>query len=314
MNNFDFENLAFEGGGVKGLAYVGCLKALNDIDKLKNVKRVVSTSVGSIFALLTVLKCDNDEIDKYVNEFWLEITGLNDNIITEIENLVEHIGLHDNINIYNVVNKLLFQKFKKENMTMVELYEKTDVELTVVGTCLSTRETIYFNYKTYPNMEVSKAIQISTSIPLFYVVTKWDNQVWCDGGVSDCFPIDYFDSNDGTFNKNTLGFYLEYDDGKKDIYKISNILNLLENIEYTELDSNVSKSIANTKNRFIVDINTGKISSLDYKLTDKQKKFLIDNGYNSTREFFSYDKVKLNNKDKSDSSFYWKVLGYFKFW
>ena len=164
-------------------------------------------------------------------------------------------------------------------------------------------------------MEVSKAIQISTSIPLFYVVTNWDKLTWCDGGVTDCFPIDYFDSKDGTFNKNTLGFYLNYDDRKKQMYKISNIIKLLENIEFTQLDNNVNQNIKNTKNRFIVDINTGKISSIDYNLTEKQKKFLIDNGYNSTIDFFSYsdDLMSCNTSNSENSNSYWNVLNYFKF-
>ncbi len=53
---YPFTNLIFEGGGVKGIAYVGALTVLEDKDVLQKVKRLGGTSAGAINATLLALK------------------------------------------------------------------------------------------------------------------------------------------------------------------------------------------------------------------------------------------------------------------
>ncbi len=47
---YEFENLVFEGGGVKGLAFCGALEVLEEKDVMKNIKRLVGSSAGAITA------------------------------------------------------------------------------------------------------------------------------------------------------------------------------------------------------------------------------------------------------------------------
>lgn len=49
---YHFNNLVFEGGGVKGIAYVGALEVLQEEGILQNVKRVAGTSAGAMMAVL----------------------------------------------------------------------------------------------------------------------------------------------------------------------------------------------------------------------------------------------------------------------
>ena len=53
---FPYENLAFEGGGAKGYAYIGAVRVLEEegIYPL-NVRRVTGTSIGSMFAMFAAL-------------------------------------------------------------------------------------------------------------------------------------------------------------------------------------------------------------------------------------------------------------------
>lgn len=66
--NYPFRNLVFEGGGVKGIAYVGAMKVLEKEGILKNIKRVGGTSAGSINAVLLAAGFSNQEILKIMNE------------------------------------------------------------------------------------------------------------------------------------------------------------------------------------------------------------------------------------------------------
>ena len=52
---YHFTNLVFEGGGVKGIAYIGAMQVLQEKGVLKNIKRVGGTSAGAINATLFAL-------------------------------------------------------------------------------------------------------------------------------------------------------------------------------------------------------------------------------------------------------------------
>ena len=47
-SKYHFRNLVFEGGGVKGIAYVGALEVLDQEGILKDIKRVAGTSAGAM--------------------------------------------------------------------------------------------------------------------------------------------------------------------------------------------------------------------------------------------------------------------------
>ena len=49
---YRFRNLVFEGGGVKGVAYVGALNELHKRGILDSIERVGGTSAGAINAVL----------------------------------------------------------------------------------------------------------------------------------------------------------------------------------------------------------------------------------------------------------------------
>jgi NTE family protein len=64
MPRYPFRNLIFEGGGVKGIAYVGAVRVLEQKGITQNIQRVAGTSVGAINALLFGLNYTNDDVQK----------------------------------------------------------------------------------------------------------------------------------------------------------------------------------------------------------------------------------------------------------
>ena len=59
--DYSFKNLVFEGGGVKGIAYVGALQELKNRGILQKIKRVGGTSAGAINAVLLSIGCSLEE-------------------------------------------------------------------------------------------------------------------------------------------------------------------------------------------------------------------------------------------------------------
>ena len=64
--NYPFRNLVFEGGGVKGIAYVGAMEVLKKEGILGKIDRVGGTSAGSINAVLFAAGYSNAETLKVV--------------------------------------------------------------------------------------------------------------------------------------------------------------------------------------------------------------------------------------------------------
>ena len=58
---YPFRNLIFEGGGVKGIAYIGAMQVLQTRGILGSITRVGGTSAGAINALLFALNYSIDE-------------------------------------------------------------------------------------------------------------------------------------------------------------------------------------------------------------------------------------------------------------
>ena len=65
-----FIDCAFEGGGIKGLAYVGALEYFESNGF--QIHRAVGTSVGAIFAALAVARFTSKEIKKIIDELSVE--------------------------------------------------------------------------------------------------------------------------------------------------------------------------------------------------------------------------------------------------
>ncbi len=66
--SFPFRNLVFEGGGVKGIAYVGALQVLEATGVLGEIERVGATSAGAINAVLLALNYSLDETRRGLEE------------------------------------------------------------------------------------------------------------------------------------------------------------------------------------------------------------------------------------------------------
>ncbi len=129
------ENLVFEGGGAKGVVYVGAIQALEDNHVLGEVKRVGGSSAGSITAMLLAVGYTSDEI-KYILTEVLDMKSLMDQRcqwdpkvkgpkgipvgISTIINVFKHKGAFKGDKFREVMKELLADKLKNR----IEAYLK----------------------------------------------------------------------------------------------------------------------------------------------------------------------------------------------
>lgn len=207
---YPFKNLVFEGGGVKGIAYVGALQVLAQEDALDQITRVGGASAGAIMALLVGLNYSIAEIETILrgldfNNFLDDDFG----IIRDTERLIGEYGWYKGDFFRNWIGELIKRKTGSSEATFNDLKSAgTFRDLYFVGTNLSTEFGEVFSHEHTPRDCVADAVRITMSIPLFFAaVRSIRGDVYVNGGLLDNYPIKLFDREkylaDPSFGKRT---------------------------------------------------------------------------------------------------------------
>jgi predicted acylesterase/phospholipase RssA len=111
------ENLVFEGGGVKGLAYVGCITVLERLGILQNIKRVAGSSAGSIQAAFLACGSDSTFLKKKIwsKNFSDFLDG--GSVVHEAMRFFSSHGIHKGAELERWIEECLFELTGEPNIT-----------------------------------------------------------------------------------------------------------------------------------------------------------------------------------------------------
>ncbi len=192
---YHFKNLVFEGGGVKGIAYVGAMQMLKDEGILESIERVGGTSAGAINATLFALGFSVDEQRRILNR--LNFNNFMDDswgVIRDTERLINRFGWYKGDFFYDWISKHIKKKLGDPNATFTHLKAAKRPALYVYGTNLSTHFGEIFSIEHTPHVRIADAVRISMSIPLFFAAVRNPrDDVYVDGGVLNNYPVKLFD-------------------------------------------------------------------------------------------------------------------------
>jgi len=299
------ESLVFSGGGIKGLAYVGAIKALEEKQLFQNVKRFAGASAGAITAALLAIGMGADELDEQMSsvDFSTFLQKSNVNIEALVDSPTEELILKGPEVIFDEVKKRglcdgsvfvqwLTSMFKlkgfDETTTFADLYEKTGNELIIVLCYANCSKTVLACYKNeeMANMPIVTAVRGSMSIPFVFQPLIWNNNTYVDGGTMYNYPIEVFDEE--LPPEKTLGFILSTQssvltpqrrDDNGILSHLACIYDALMNVSY-------EYCFRMENHHRTVFIDPAGIGTLDFKLNEDQKKSLKDNGYKATMDYF----------------------------
>jgi len=268
--NFINKNiLVFSGGGIKGIALIGCLRILEKLEIINNIKIFAGASVGSlIIALYNLGYCAN-ELYKFIKDFNFETTQ---NI--DVMNIFSCFGIDNGKKIELMIEKLIINKKYDKNITLLELYEKTKKELIFSSVCLNTTQVEYISYKNYPDLSLIKAIRMSISIPWYYTPVEINGKLYVDGGCIDNYPIHLFKNE----IQNVIGIYLL--DSYTDIETINNFETFSSQVIkcfMKGMSFNSTKSYEN----YTIFVDLRDINIINYNLSIDKKKELCKIGLQS---------------------------------
>ena len=202
---YHFKNLVFEGGGVKGIAYVGALEILDQEGILKDIERVAGTSAGAMVAVLIGLGYSAEEMKdilwkikfrNFLDKSW--------GLIRNTERLVDDYGWYKGEFFRNLMAEYIQAKTGDGEITFKDI-EKMRIEgkpfrdIYLIGADLSTGYSKVFSASTTPDVKVADAARISMSIPLIFAAVKGlngDDHIYVDGGLLENYAIKVFDRKD----------------------------------------------------------------------------------------------------------------------
>lgn len=204
-----YENLVFEGAGIRGIAYSGVIKQLQQQGVLHHIHKVGGTSAGAITAMMVSLGYTADELYDVVSQ--TKFQQFNDGkyiFFGGFSRLYRNYGWYRANKFNGWLEMLIERKTGNANITFRELSEQGFKELFVTATCLNKQKLLVFSAETYPDMKIKDAVRISMSIPLYFEAVYIDTtgnvhkrpqtgqnlDLVVDGGLIGNFPIFIFDS------------------------------------------------------------------------------------------------------------------------
>jgi NTE family protein len=214
MSNID--TLCFSSGGLYGFLIIGCMKKLieDEYIKLENIKKIVSTSAGSICALFYILGYTNNEILKYIHSVDLE------NIMNEssIDNLLINFGLNDGEYLQNKFSEIINAKLNVTDITFKELYEKTNIEFCILVTNFTKSRQEIFSHIETPELLLITALKITCCIPLIFKPILLNDNYYLDGALISNIGLDICNPD------TTLGFLINNEVENRKLESINDLL------------------------------------------------------------------------------------------
>lgn len=192
-----FENLVFEGGGIKSLGYLGALRELSKTapGTLQACHRFAGTSAGALFATLLASRFTMEELEVASNAVARDFSKLETSqcCLTKLWNAWRHLGMHSTSKLEAMVIKLLAPKFDARTTTLAEHFVLTGCELVIVAANTNRRTAVYFHHKSHPTIRVLDALVASMAVPAFFepraITIEGTRDLFGDGGLADNYPV-----------------------------------------------------------------------------------------------------------------------------
>lgn len=281
------------GGGIRGTAYIGVFRALEQIGV--DIKGLAGASVGAIFATFYAIGYTTDEIE----ELFLEVKYENFRDINLSMNKTFGLWKGDNIEnwIKDTIEKKFYSENYEKNANLPIKFKDIEKDLIIIATDISTGSFKEFSKYATPDESIAKAIRASISLPGIFKPTWFNESCIIDGDIIRGLPFWSFSENLNPKETRILEFRLEGSHSKKDLETtigyINAVINTASNISTDFIMNQYSQ---NDKYDYIK-IDSENTMPIDFSIKNVKKLELAQIGFDATLNYFKSDlrtkKVKL---------------------
>ena len=271
----------FGGGAIRGMSYVGALRALEELGV--NTTTIAGSSVGAIFAGLLSVGYNAEEL----KDIFMQV---NYELFRDI-----HFGFGKDFAISKgeifldwlrelIEKKFYGENFKKDGNPPVT-FGDLDKNLVIITTDLTN-----FRYKEFskwetPDAEIAYAIRISSTMPGLMKPVEDNGDLLVDGDLQKSWPLWRLSKNLCPEDYRVLEFRLEGDY----VGKGQNAINFMNTI-YSCVTSLATDFIIETygdRDKYdYIKLNTGSVVVVDFSLAKDKREELMDIGYQQTMDYF----------------------------
>lgn len=308
-----YVDAVFEGGGVKGTAFLGALRCFDEVGI--RVRKVAGTSAGAITAALVAAEFSIDELERivgeldYVNDLLckktsaLILNGCPANDLNQPQRMIGNLllahvmgqngmGQYSGQPFVHWLARTLGDRLPNFGALIpagaTEWYHER--ALKIIASDISRNEMLLLPndlelFDLNPmDFSVAEAVRLSMSIPFFFEPGQLGDSVIVDGGILSNFPLWIYDAPKHRM-PHCPTFGLQLTDGERSPRTINDPLDLLFGLLETMMVArDLYEQRTNDLGR-VITIETTGITATQFNLTVEEKDFLYFQGYTSTRDF-----------------------------
>ncbi len=285
----------FSGGGVKGIALVGALQAVEK--KGLTFKRTAGTSAGALMASLIIAGYSGDELEKIL---------LDTDLSTLLERnpgfkfpLMRWLMLYWNLGLYSGKDLEMWIGELLKNKGIESFGDLPEGSLKIIVSDITKGRLIVIpddleQYGFVPEQfSIAKAVRMSASLPFFfkpqplYTIDGKKHYI-VDGGILSNFPLWVFQPLEQQKQERpVLGFQLSANFESISEHKISNAVDMYQALFETMKQAHDARYIEGQKAQNIVFIPVNQNVTTDFKLERQGQKKLIMLGKDRTTQFLN---------------------------
>ena len=295
-NNFKYTCL-FGGGAIRGVSYIGAVKALEELGIIPD--RLAGSSVGSIFAALLAFGYNAEELkDIFIKvnfELFKDISiGLGPLFaISKGEVFLEWVR--------ELIEKKYYGENYKKGVNPAVTFKDIKKNLVVITTNLSNFECKEFSKFDTPDYEIASAVRISCCMPGLMKPIEYNKTLLVDGDLQKSWPMWKLSKHLLNDDERILEFRLEGNYESNDISGI-NYANAVYSC-MTAISTSFITNIYGNKDKFdYIVLNTGDIVVVDFNINEAKRNDLINSGYNQTISYFKDFLIEKKSKIRHNYS------------
>ncbi len=289
----------FGGGAIRGMAYIGTIRALEELGIEYDI--IGGSSVGSIIAALVASGYKSYELENLFMK-------VNFDLFKDIHlGIGKPFALSKGEIFLDWLNELLSKKNEKVRNKHIKFVDM-DKKLVIITTNITKFCSQEFSVSETPDFEVAQAIKISSSMPGLMAPYKHNDSYLVDGDLQKASPMWRLSETLNNSDSRILEFRLEGDYSKNEKSPISFINTIYSCV--TDIATDFVTELYGGNDRYdCIRINTGDIFFADFNLDKDERRKLIDLGYNQTMDYF---KKVLPVKKQKLAEIYSQLLSYLK--
>ena len=273
----------FGGGAIRGVSYIGAVKALEEFGIAPTT--LAGSSVGSIIAALLAVGYNSAEL----KEIFLKV---NFDLFRDISLGLGTVFALSKGEVFLdwlrdlIESKFYGEKYKKGANRSVT-FKDIDKNLVIITTNLSNFECKEFSRYETPDFEIASAIRISCCMPGLMKPIEYNKTILVDGDLQKSWPMWKLSKNLLLNDERILEFRLEgyYDDNNNNLSGLD-----YANAVYSCMTAMSTSFITNIyagKDKFdYIVLNTGDVVVVDFNISAGKRNELMKIGYDQTMEYF----------------------------